>query len=767
MDGPDGHLGNDGDGSPTAGLTALAVGKRRPALVALASLLFVLMLSQSSPADSGGSAGGASAERASARMASFAATAQASPELALVTPAKEESGGRFGASVALSADGDTALVGAPKEGGGAGAAWVFTHSVSMASPPENDWENKGEELEIPAAESKPGDCSDEATEEEAEEECRFGIGVALSADGDLAAIGAPHAYNNRGAVWIFARSDQSSRWSLAAELTDPEEEVDDRFGRSVAVSADGSTVLVGAPMWRGRAWVFTRSSPTEWAPEVTPLTRGAGGVAGEGEFGQSVALSADGDTALIGAPGSPGAGGGAWVFQRSSSGWSAGNALKGEGQSPAGRFGISVALSADGATALVGARMNDEGMGAAWAFVPTSEGWSEQGPMLTGLGEAEEEFGSSVALSADGDSALIGAPHGEGVHGTALLFERSAEEWGTAREQLQPESSITHARLQFGSSVALSSDAETKLVGGRTYERRGAAWVFGKYPSVDGLQPDKGSSAGGTTVTIAGENLSEVRSVKFGEIEAASFTVTSNKSIVAVSPPGTGVVQVSVEAPLGVSAANIPADQFTYLVKEEAPGGGGSKEEAPGGGGSKGGGGGNGGNGGNNNNGAGDEGKSTGQEEPASQISSPGQTPKSGVLNFGPFAGGACGASLVGKRFSINGHGRALVKLRGMGAGKCAGKLTLRIKVAQAKIAGKKIVKLRSIGTASFAIVAGQTRAVSIKLNAAGRRLLKADHGHLNTSLLIVKSSPAPVRARSASIRLTQLKPTKPGAKKT
>ncbi len=743
MYGPDRHLGNDVDGFPAARRTAIAGVRRLSALAVLAALLLVLALSQSSPAASGGSARGlgGSTGKTGARMASVAATAQANPELALVTPEKEERGGRFGATVALSADGRTALVGAPKEGAGAGAAWVFTHFVSPTSPPQTKWEREGEELEMPLPDSKPGECGDE--EELAEsgaegsaEACRFGAGVALSADGDIAAIGAPHARHNRGAVWIFTRSGPGSRWSRIAELIDPETEALDRFGRSVAMSADGTTVLVGAPMYRGRVWVFTRTD-TGWLPDATPLTRGEAGEEGEGEFGTSVALSADGNTALIGAPGSPGARGGAWVFEHASAGWAMAGNLKGAGQSSDGRFGISVALSADGSTALVGARQNDEGRGAVWAFVPTSEGWTEQGPMLTGEGEAEEEFGSSVALSADGGSALIGAPHGETVNGTALLFERSDTTWAE-QEQLQPGPvAKTGAHTQFGSSVALSSDAETKLVGGRAYARKGAAWVFGKYPSVEAVTPDKGPSTGGTTVTITGENLAEARAVRFGETEAASFSVTSNKSIVAVSPPGTGSVEVTVETPIGLSESDASADQFTYIA--EIPGKG---------------------------NGGGSGGGGT-EEGATSQSGSTGQTPKSGVLPFGPFAGGACGASVVGKRFSVNSSGRALVKLRGTGAGKCAGKLTLRIKIAQAKIAGKKIVKLRSIGTASFAILAGQTRVLAIKLNAAGRLLLKAGHGRLNTSLLIVKSSPAPVKARSASIRLTQLKPTKPGAKKT
>lgn len=744
---------------PDRALAAGAPARLRPrwALVVAASLLalaLILALSQASPADSDGSSRDAAG---SARAASLTATLQATPELALVTPEKEEKGGGFGASVALSADGTTALVGAPRSGDRAGAAWVFTHGTGQTGPPEAGWEREGVELKAPQSALESGACSGES-----EEECRFGTSVALSADGDLAVVGSPHAYDNEGAVWIYERSvtGASSSWQMIEELRDPETGVPGRFGRSVAISADGDTVLVGAPMRHAQVWVFARSG-SEWAPEAS-LSRGEEAGAEESEFGRSVALSADGDTALVGAPGVPGQHGGAWVFVRFDGGWEPGSKLEDQGQTPDARFGISVALSADGSTALVGARADDEGRGAAWVFAASGEGWSQQG-QLTGAGEEGEEFGASVALSASGSVALIGAPHGESVTpgasgtttsmfgGDALLFERSGVSWGASpQEQLQPGSTTGNHDVQFGSSVALSSDAETKLVGGRAYKHRGAAWVFGRYPSIEAVGPAEGPTTGGTTVTIEGENLSEARAVEFGGVEAASFTVTSRKSIVAVTPPasGSGPVDVTVETPIGISQKT-SADRFTYIGKEESKE---NKEE--------------------------DKKENKGKEEEkskepdtTSQSGSGGAAAKSGVLAFGPLSGGACGASLVGKRFYVHAHGRVLIKLRGIGAGSCSGKLTLRVKVVKAKLAGgkagvKKTFKLRTIGTGSFAIAAGQTRTFTIKLNAVGRQFLTVDHGHLNTSLLIARSSPAPAQARTASIRLTRLPPTRSTTKR-
>ena len=92
-------------------------------------------------------------------------------------------------------------------------------------------------------------------------------------------------------------------------------------GQSVALSADGNTALIGAPAdgeYTGSAFVFTRSGST-WTQQGGRLT--GGGTIGEAWFGESVALSSDGNTALIGGPSDNHAVGGAWVFTRSGSTW--------------------------------------------------------------------------------------------------------------------------------------------------------------------------------------------------------------------------------------------------------------------------------------------------------------------------------------------------------------------------------------------------------------------------------------------------------------
>ncbi|MGD0454109.1 MAG: IPT/TIG domain-containing protein [Solirubrobacteraceae bacterium] len=443
--------------------------------------------------------------------------------------------GLFGASVALSADGDTAVIGAPSDDGGAGAAWVFTRTGST-------WTQQGAKL-TGTGESGRG---------------AFGASVALSAGGDTVLIGAPSDDGGAGAAWVFTRT--GSTWTQqGAKLTGTGESGRGAFGHSVALSGDGDTALVGGPFdagHTGAAWAFTRSTST-WTAQGAKLT--GAGENGAGAFGFSVALSANGDTALIGGEGDDGSVGAAWPFTRSGSTWTAqGERLTGAGEVGAGRFGFSVALSGDGDTALIGGEGDDGSVGAAWPFTRSGSTWTAQGQKLTGrTGGNQAFFGYSVALSSDGDTALVGGHDYEDV-GAAWPFTRSRSSWSQSGEQLAGGGEIGFGA--FGSSVALSSGGDTALIGGQgDNDFIGAAWVFVNVarPSVVGLSRHAGPQAGGTRVRITGANLIAATGVSFGSRAATSFTVNSATSITAVSPAEpAGRVNVTVTTPNGTSATS-------------------------------------------------------------------------------------------------------------------------------------------------------------------------------------------------------------------
>ena len=499
-----------------------------------------------------------------ARLAAAQPAFAAKPFIELagpLLPEGEDGEGRFGASVALSADGSTALVGAPGDAEHLGAVWAFTRS-------SNGFAQQGAKLSVPET---PGELESELCKEEPGE-CGTGASVALSADGNTALVGAPNHNGEAGAAWVFVRS--GSTWTVREQLQPgAEEKGPGRFGRSVALSADGSTAVVGAPRDRsghGAAFVFRRSGagfvaqgPKLIGPEAT----------GESFFGRSVAISPDGSTVLVGAPGDAGHVGGAWMFRTTGGNFTQrGSELTGGGESGLGRFGSSVALSFNGDTAMIGGRTDGAANGAAWVFAHGATRWEQQGPKL--LPDDENGagwFGASIALSLDGDTALIGGPRDSGSRGAAWVFAREGASWsqqGTKHLAGEPR-----AGGSFGWSLALSANSGVALVGAQRDEGRlGSAWGFTGMPvpapAVSAIAPASGPSTGGTAVTITGSGFLRGASVNIGA-PATSVQVVSETEITAVTAPGAaGSAEVQVSDLYGSSTGS---PSFTYTAAA-APG---------------------------------------------------------------------------------------------------------------------------------------------------------------------------------------------------
>lgn len=189
-------------------------------------------------------------------------------------------------------------------------------------------------------------------------------------------------------------------------------------------------------------------------------------------FGSAVAVSADGRTALVGAfsedHGAPPPGynfGAAYVFVRDSGGWRQQARLVAADARSGAYFGISVALSADGETALIGARGDDEvepRAGAAYVFRRSSEEWIQEAKLLSPEPVAHRSFGRAVALSGNGLQALVGEgkANPNGSDGSAVLFEYVDGQWRFETRMIGD----TDARF-LGGALALSTDGSVALVG--------------------------------------------------------------------------------------------------------------------------------------------------------------------------------------------------------------------------------------------------------------------------------------------------------------
>src|SRR5262249_28523819 len=156
----------------------------------------------------------------------------------------------------------------------------------------------------------------------------------------------------------------------------------------------------------------------------------------------------------------------AWVWTRSGGVWTQqGSKLVGTGNTGAANRGVSVALSADGNTALVGGNSDNVSVGAAWVWTRSGGVWTQQGGKLVGSGVAcSSNHGRSVGISADGNTALVGGYCATLYLGAAWVWTRSGGVWTQQGAKLVGSGAVGLARQ--GWSVAISADGNTALVGG-------------------------------------------------------------------------------------------------------------------------------------------------------------------------------------------------------------------------------------------------------------------------------------------------------------
>jgi hypothetical protein len=305
-----------------------------------------------------------------------------------------------GRSVALSADGNTAIVGGVADNNGAGAAWVWTRSGGV-------WTQQGAKLVGSGAVGQ----------------ALLGQSAALSADGNTAIVSGSNDNNGAGAAWVYTRS--SGVWTQqGGKLLGTGAVAAARQGFSVALSSDGNTAIVGGDKDNsdtGAAWVYTRSSGV-WTQQGNKLVDTE--AVGAAQQGQSVSLSDDGNTAIVGGSKDNSDTGAAWVWTRSSGVWTRqGNKLVGSGAVGAAQQGQSVSLSDDGNTAIVGGSKDNSRDGAAWGNTRSGGVWTQQGNKLVGTGANGDAFqGGSVALSADGNTAIVGGIGDNGGAGAVWVF---------------------------------------------------------------------------------------------------------------------------------------------------------------------------------------------------------------------------------------------------------------------------------------------------------------------------------------------------------
>ncbi len=360
-----------------------------------------------------------------------------------------------GTSVAISADGNTAIAGGYEDNTATGAAWIYSRTG-------NAWTQQGKLVGTGGAGPM-----------------QQGFSVAISADGNTAAVGGIGDNSGVGATWIYVRN--GSTWSQqSSKIVGTGNVGISNQGRSVALSADGNTLAVGGMAdnnYMGAVWVFTRNG-NNWTQQGSKLV-GTGAVGPLSVQGSSVDLSADGNTLITGGSQDNNDEGAAWIFTRSGNVWTQqGNKIKGNDNTGAARQGVSVAISADGNTAIMGGWLDDSQVGAAWIFTRSGTTWTQQGSKLVpSTNETTPQHGASVGISADGNTVIIGNPYDNLPSGSASVFTRTGTVWTQHGSNLVGTGN--QGQAQQGLAVSLSADGSTAIVGGFSDNgSQGASWIF-------------------------------------------------------------------------------------------------------------------------------------------------------------------------------------------------------------------------------------------------------------------------------------------------
>lgn len=386
----------------------------------------------------------------------------------------------FGESIAMNKDGTLAYISSRDtvKGTGAGAVYIFRRSGDV-------WTQQ-----------------QKLTPDYIKEADYFGSSVAMNADGTYVAIGAGNddeAGDNFGGVYVYsypsriALSQSKESFSLQGFLTDPEGKIQDYYGRGIALSEDGTWAAVGVELRddnsltdSGCVYIYKRKGQT-WIKSATLY---ANPVTDNGAFGWAVALDATGTQLLVGENSEgitpPGAGA-VHYYTRVGEIWTHRQKFKLPTQTVDHYFGSSIALNAVGDYAVIGAYNDTEKgafAGAIFIYKRVGLTWTYQSKMVSPVGETNTYYGIAAAMNQSGSILAVGAFGNDSSNvykGVVYLYDRNGEVWNYKEKILPPN---LNSDIDFGSGLAFNKEGTLLLIGSQSTSTRGvnagAVYIYRK-----------------------------------------------------------------------------------------------------------------------------------------------------------------------------------------------------------------------------------------------------------------------------------------------
>ena len=357
----------------------------------------------------------------------------------------EVSGDYFGSSVSLSSNGNIVAVGANFSNSTSGKVKIYKNNNGI-------WEQIGNDING----EEYGDY--------------LGESISLSSDGSIIAIGATGATTGdtqvTGNVRVF--ENISGNWEQIGNNIFGESD-NDNSGYSISLSSDGSIIAIGAPFnyggeyHSGHVRVY-KNNNGDWEQIGNDIN----GEGNSDQSGYSVSLSSDGNIIAIGAPFNNGNGqdsGHVRVYKNNNGDWEQiGNDIDGEFMG--NESGSSISLSSNGNIIAIGAIKNDGNgseSGHVRVFMNNNGNWQQVGLDING--EISRDFsGRSVSLSSNGNIVAIGSP-GNDVNnqdsGLIRIYQNINNNWEKIGNNINGDNFLDY----FGTSVSLSSNGNTVIIG--------------------------------------------------------------------------------------------------------------------------------------------------------------------------------------------------------------------------------------------------------------------------------------------------------------
>jgi hypothetical protein len=362
----------------------------------------------------------------------------------------------------------------------------------------------------------------------------LGASVAIGGNTIVAAEakdGESDAYPTEIDVFVKPSSGWGGSGALVATLS-AGTQADDFGGNpgSLAISSDGSVVVVGAPetdvepnLEQGVAYVFQRP-PNGWSGALGPSAtlKDMGGSAGD-RFGSSVAVSPDGKTAVIGMPqtGSGGSGNGQVDVYARGSAWMGApppSAVLTDSSLSGAALGSAVGIG--GTTIAATAPDANDATGQTDVFVESGSNWhgvsAPDAELLANGSTSDDDFGHELAISSSGNLIAVGAPDRDQDQGAVYVYQQSA--WHGDISQSATLLGPTGTASGAGGALAISGttvlagapsatvDNEATAGAGYVYAEPASGWQNTSTPdaTLSASDPALGSGAGSSVALSSG-----------------------------------------------------------------------------------------------------------------------------------------------------------------------------------------------------------------------------------------------------------------------